>query len=120
MRGPRVCGQISSVDRRAAGRVRDLQAVAEELRQELQIRRLAAAGTRPGILEQRLHELNAAHVREIHACAVRPWQCFEERYAGTLAFEVFEARSHVDRLDSVVMRRMSRAVLDAHAAAGAI
>ena len=51
--------QVAAVDRRAAGRVGDQQAVAEQLRQQLEVRRLAAAGARARVLEQRLEELRA-------------------------------------------------------------
>ena len=49
--------QIAAVDRRAAGRVRDQQAIAEQLREQLEVRRLAAARARAGVFEQRLQEL---------------------------------------------------------------
>ena len=46
--------QVAAVDRRAAGGVGDQQPVAEELGQQLEVRRLAAAGAGAGELEQRL------------------------------------------------------------------
>ncbi len=51
--------QVAAVDRRAAGGVGDEQPVAEELGQQLQVRRLAAAGAGARVLEQRLEELRA-------------------------------------------------------------
>ena len=44
-------------NRRAAGRIGDDHSLAEELRQEFDVRRLAAAGARTVELEQRLLEL---------------------------------------------------------------
>jgi hypothetical protein len=41
------------------GRVGDHHPIAEQLRRELQVRRLAAAGARAGELEQRLQELRS-------------------------------------------------------------
>ena len=54
--------QVAAVDRRAAGGVADQQPVAEELGQQLDVRRLAAAGAGAGVLEQRLQELGALDV----------------------------------------------------------
>ncbi len=62
--------QVAAVDRRAAGGVGDEQPVAEELRQQLQVRRLAAARARARVLEQRLEELRAL-VIELRVSSVR-------------------------------------------------
>ena len=51
---PRRGRQVAAVDRRAAGRVGDHQPVAEQLREQLEVRRLAAARAGAGELEQRL------------------------------------------------------------------
>ena len=51
---PRRRRQIAAEDRGTAGGVRDDGAVAEELRHQLQVRRLAAAGAGAGELEERL------------------------------------------------------------------
>ena len=51
--------QVAAVDRRAAGRVGDEQAIAEQLREQLEVRRLAAARAGAGILEERFEELRA-------------------------------------------------------------
>ena len=67
VRGPGRRRQVAAVDRRAAGGVGDLQAVAEQLREQLEVRRLAAAGAGAGELEQRLEELRAAHLGEVDA-----------------------------------------------------
>ena len=57
--------QVAAVDRRAARRVRDHQPVAEELREQLQVGRLAAADACARELEERLQELGAAHRAEV-------------------------------------------------------
>ena len=54
VRRPRRRRQVAAVDRRAAGRVGDEEPVAEELREQLQVRRLAAARAGARELEQRL------------------------------------------------------------------
>ena len=52
-------GQVAAVDRRAARGVGDHHPVAEELREQLHVGRLAAAGAGPGELEQRQQQLRA-------------------------------------------------------------
>ena len=58
--------QVAAVDRRAAGRVGDQQPVAEELREQLEVRRLAAAGAGARVFEQRLEELRALVIELRH------------------------------------------------------
>ena len=55
--GPGRGRQIAAVDRRAAGGVGDHRAVAEELRNQLQIRRFAASRAGAGEFKQRLLHL---------------------------------------------------------------
>jgi hypothetical protein len=62
--------QVAAVDRGAAGGVGHQQAVAEQLGEQLQVGRLAAAGAGAGKLEQRFQELRAAHRAEVHLGAV--------------------------------------------------
>ena len=64
-----------------------MHAVAEQLRQQLEIRRLAAAGAGAGELEQRLQELHAAHIGEIDAGAVVDRQRLEERDVRALGLD---------------------------------
>ena len=120
VRGPRRRRQVRAVDRRAARRVGDLQPIAEELRHQLEIRRLAAPGARARELEQRLEELHAAHVGEIHARTVGPGQRLEEADALAAGLEMLEPVLHVDRLDGEVGRAVRRAVLHADAAPRAV
>ena len=56
--------QIAAVDARTTGRVRDDRAIAKELRHQLDVRRLAAAGARAGEFKQRLEQLNVLDVLE--------------------------------------------------------
>src|SRR3974390_1939270 len=65
--GPGRHRKVRTIDRRAAGGVGNLQAVAEQLRKQFQIRCLAAPRARPGEFEQRLEKLNTAYVGEIDA-----------------------------------------------------
>jgi hypothetical protein len=87
-----------------AGRVGNLQPVAEELREQLEIRRLAAPGARAGKLEQGLEELHSAHVGEIHARPVGPGQRLEEANALAAGLEMLKPVLHVDCLDGMVSR----------------
>ena len=112
--------QVAAVDRRAAGCVRDHQPVAEQLREELQVRRLAAARAGAGELEQRLQELGAAHCAEVDPRPVARGQRLEERDVVALGGDQRLARGEVDRLASRVARRDGRARLDAQPAAGAV
>ena len=57
--GPWRGRQVGAVDRRAAGRVGDDHAVAEQLADEPDVGRLAASAARAGELEQRLQDLAA-------------------------------------------------------------
>ena len=60
--------QVAAVDRGAAGGVGDERAVAEELGEQLDVGRLAAAGAGAGELEERLEELRALDVELELAC----------------------------------------------------
>ena len=117
---PRRGRQVAAVDRRAAGRVGDHQPVAEQLREELQVRRLAAARAGAGELEQRLQELGAAHRAEVDPRPVARGQRLEERDVVPLGGDQRLARREVDRLADRVARRDDRARLDAQLAAGAV
>src|SRR5271155_5852793 len=64
---PRRDRQIAAIDRRAAGGIGDLQPVAEQLAEQLEVGRLAAAAARARKFEQRLEELDAADIGEVHA-----------------------------------------------------
>ena len=117
---PRRDGKIGAINRRAAGRIRDHHPVAEQLREELEIGRLAAAGAGAGELEQRLEKLDAAHIGEIHARAVVDRQALEERDIGALRLDQRRFGFEVDRLDAGIDRAVRRAAFHAQAAARAI
>ena len=117
---PRRRRQVAAVDRRAAGCVGDHQPVAEELREELDVRRLAAAGAGAGELEERLQELGAAHRAEVDPRPVARGQRLEERDVVPLGGDQRLARCEVDRLADRVSRRDGRARFDAQLAAGAV
>jgi hypothetical protein len=127
--GPRPCGigrvrrrrQVAAVDRRAAGGVGDQQPIAEQLRQQLEVRRLAAARAGARELEQRLQQLRALHVelRWRHRIEFRQ-RCEEEVEARTFAVAHFEQRRHVDRLVARIGLVLRRTDLHAQSAAGAV
>ncbi len=96
---PRRDGQVAAIDGGAAGGVGDLQPVAEQLAQQLEIRRLAAAAAGTRELEQRLEELHAADVGEIHLGAIVHGQRLEERDIGALGLQQRQLVRHVDGLD---------------------
>ena len=117
---PRRGRQVAAVDRRAAGGVGDHQPVAEQLREQLDVRRLTAAGAGAGELEQRLEELGAADGAEVDPGAVGDRQRLEERDVLPLGGEQRLARGEVDRLAPGFAGREHRAGLDAQRAAGAV
>ena len=117
---PRRRRQVAAVDRRAAGRVRDEQPVAEELRQEFEVGRLAAAGAGARELEQRLQHLRALDGRRLHLASVDLGKREEEIPVLALALEVVGLRQRVERLVIRILLVLRRTRLDADAAAGAV
>ena len=101
---PRGSREVAAVDRRASGRVGDLQTIAEELRQELQIRRLAAARACARELEQGLRNCTprtlakSTRVRSAHGSVSK------NAMLAIFLLKMFEPRLHVDGLDTVVVR----------------
>ena len=112
--------QVAAVDRRAAGGVGDHQPVAEQLRQQFQVGRLAATGARAGEFEQRLQELRTAHGPEVHPRSVCHRQRFEERDVLARGGDEWFARRQVDRLGDRRAGDDGRAGLDAQPASGAV
>ena len=117
---PRQRREIAAIDRGAAGRVGDLQAVAEQLRQQLQIWRLAAAGAGAGEFEQRPHELQAARQMQIDLFPPVFRQRLEECEIAPPRLDQRQAFAEIDRLDARLERIMGRTMIDADAAAGAV
>ena len=118
--GPRRGRQVAAVDGRATGGVGDGQPVAEQLGEQLQVRRLAAAGAGAGELEQRIQELGAADGAEVDSRAVSRRQLFEERDVLALRVHQRLPRVEVDRLVYGLPARRHGTGLDAQPAAGAV
>ena len=57
--------QVAAVDAAASGGVGDQQVIAEQLRQQLEVRRLAASRARAAELEQRPAQLAGLHRRRV-------------------------------------------------------
>ena len=117
---PRRRRQVGAVDRRAAGRVGDDHPVAEELADELDVRRLAAAAAGAGELEQRLEHLRALdrvvrqRVRSSAGSTGRSPSSAARRRGGRRRGSMLIA------LWLDVGLALGRADVDAHAAAGAV
>ncbi len=112
-------GQVASVDGGTTRGVGDQRAIAEQLRQQLHVRRLAAAGARAGELEQGLEELTVLRVLpKCGAVRLRDLQEVFEVVALTLA--MLAEHLHVDRLAARLGLVLGRADLDAQRAAGAV
>ena len=111
---------VGAVDRRAAGGIGDLSAVPEQLREELEIRRLAASGAGAGELEQGLEELHAANVGEIDASAVIDRKLLEEGDVDAFARDQRLLVGEVDGLDPRLARADRRAGFDTETTAGAV
>ena len=121
VRRPRRRRQVAAVDRRAAGRVRDEQPVAEELGQELQVRRLAAAGAGAGELEQRLQHLRALDRRRLYERRGRsPAASRKNSQFSRSRSRCSALRQRVERLVAGELLVLGRADLDADPAAGAV
>ena len=90
---PRRRREVPAVDRRAAGRVRHDHPVAEQLREHLEVRRLAAAGAGARELEERPQLLRALHRVRPHARAIGVGDRQEEVEPAALVLEVLELRA---------------------------
>ena len=112
--------QVAAVNRRAARGVRHEGAVAEELREQLDVRRFAAPGARPRVLEQRLEELRRLVIdfRQIDARGVG--QVEKERVVVPLGVAERRLRVHVDRFVPGVRPIFGRADVHAQVAARAV
>ena len=96
-------------------------AVAEQLREQLDVRRFAAAGAGAGVLEQRLEELRAScgrPSRRSRALDLR--QIEEERVVLALGVAQRRLRLHVDRLVPRIGPVLGRADVHAQVAARAV
>jgi len=90
-------GQVAAVDAGAARGIGDEGAVAEELGEQLDIGRLAAAGAGTAVFEQGLQELGALHVH-LHRGAVHFGEIQEEAVVGGFGLAERNLGHHVDGL----------------------
>jgi len=112
--------QVAAIDRGTAGGVGDHGAVTEQLRQQPQVRRLAAPCTGARELEQGLEILHPAYLAEIDLGAVIGRQGLEERQFRPRLLQQRGLRLHVDRLHARLRRAVRGAGLDAELTAGAV
>ena len=118
--GPRRGGLIAAIDRGAAGGVCDQEPFAEELRDQIDVRRLTAAGAGAGELEQWLQELQTVHGRKPDTRVVVDRQCFGKRDVSFRIVQDRRLRHHVDGAVAGALLVLDRAGLDAKGAAGAV
>ena len=115
-----VVGHVPAVDRGASGRVRHDHPIAEQLREHLQVRGLAAAGAGARELEQRTHLLGALHRVGADVGAGRIGDVQEEVERAALHVEVLELRLHVDGTVLHLFLAVGRTHVDADPATGAV
>ena len=121
VRRPRRGRQVGAVDRRAAGGVGHDHAVAEQLGDELEVRRLAAA--RAGAARTRTAArapaapLTVSCGRSVRSSGGIDWK---KSQRGALDVAMLRRRLHVDRLVADLGLALGRADVDADAAAGAV
>ncbi len=120
VKSPRRRRQVAAVNRRAASGVGDNGAVAEQLRDELDVGRLAAAGARAGKLEQRAEQLRVFDLADAELGAIHVRQREEEIPVFDLLLADGRLRRHVDRPQPRLGLVLGRADLDAQRTAGAI
>ena len=112
--------QVGAVDRRATRRVGHDHPIAEELADQPDVWRLAAAAARSRELEERLEDLAALDRIDRDQAAVEGRDRLEEVPADSLDVAMVRDRRHVDRLVARVGLALGRADVDADAAAGAV
>ena len=92
--------EVSSVDRRTTGRVRNDRAVAEELREKLDVRGFTATGASTGELEERALHGEELGVAQVELCRFRIGKFLEEEVpVGCLGCAMLGEALQVDRLD---------------------
>ena len=112
--------QVARINRRAAGRVGNDHAVAEQLSQQLDVRSFAAAGAGARELEQRLNHLGGLRQALGNFGPFYIRQGFKEVPAGNLLFQMVFDMIHVDRFFARIGLVLGRAGGNADAAAGAV
>ena len=121
----RRCRQVAPVDGGAARRVGDECPVAEELCEQLDVGRLAAAGARTGELKERGHQLAAFDACQVHRLRVGVRYGQEVGEIRRFALANRNLRGHIDGAPSGFflgfrMLFTGRAHLDAYATAGTV
>ena len=113
-------GQVAAVDGRTAGGIGDVEAVAEELGEQLDVRGLAAARAGPGELKERIEKLDVLDLRVGDAAAAHSGQRLEK--APVLRFGLAQRglHLHVDGLVFGFALTFDGAYLDAEATTGAV
>src|SRR6202140_2587041 len=112
--------QIAAVNRRAARGVGDQQAIAKELRKELDVRSLAAARARTGELHEWFEQLHVLDLRMGQAAAVEFGDGQKELPVFALGLAKRSLRNHVDGFVFCLTLALGRANLDAQGATGAV
>jgi hypothetical protein len=118
--GPRGGGQVATVDRGTPGGVGHDEAISEQLREQLEIRRLAASGAGAAELEQRLQRLGPLDGRHRHLTAVDGREIEEEGEPFPLPGEDRVLGHHVERLVLHQFLAARRTHLGTDGAAGAV
>ncbi|CAB4853453.1 unannotated protein [freshwater metagenome] len=113
-------GQVATEDAAAASGVGDQHVIAEQLGQQLEVRRLAATRTRAAELEQRFAQLARLHRRGVPLGRVCRWSSKERIPRNPLSIEVLADRLHVDALALHLALVVCGAGLHAHTTAGAV
>ena len=111
--------QVAAVNRRAPGGIGDERPIAEQLREQFDVRRLAAAGAGARVFEERLQKLRVLDVR-LDGRAVDLRQVEKERVVGALGLAQRPLRTQIQRLVLRVGLVLGRADADTQAAAGAV
>ena len=108
-------GQVAAVDRRAAGGIGDVEPIAEELGEQLDVGRFAAARAGARELKERLQQLQILHLRVRKLGAIDFGQVQEELPVLALGFAQRSLRRHVDGLVAGVALALDRAHFHADA-----
>ena len=117
---PRGGREVASVDGGAAGGVRYYRPVAEELREELEVRGFAAAGAGARELKERTEELYVFDGRGVELVSVGLGDVEEEVPVRALGFAERHLGLHRERTRAALFLGLYRAVVGAEAAAGAV
>src|SRR5208283_964123 len=117
---PRRSRQVSTVDRRATGRISDDAAISKKLRNQLQIWRLAATGAGSREFKQRLLDLLLTDISDLDLAPIQFWNLEEEIPVLALRFAQRRLRHHVDGFQAGLALVLDGTDIDADAASGAV